>query len=235
MQIVTHPETFLPLEAIGAIGAYQPNYPIEGYLNPHHEYLSNLVDNPLLNLTAPGLLEHGNGKAIDGWLWKADGLKLYEMAYFAEGDVLELGVYRGLSTCIMAQAIIDSKRDAKVVAVDITDHGWKRNADLTGVSHMIDFRLGDAVHYVKRFTEEGRKFGFTFVDHSHTYAAVAKVCPILGNVLKPGTFAQFHDYSDRRNGTDPDYGVWHAVRDTLPKQFQFSGIYGCSGLYRYSG
>jgi predicted O-methyltransferase YrrM len=235
VQIVTHPETFVSLEHIGTNGPYQPNYPIRGFLNSHHEYLSNLRDNPLLNLTAPGLLDHAQGQPIEGWLWRADALKLYEMAYFAEGDILELGTYKGLSTCVMAQAILDSGRAARIVSVDIGDHGWRTNAMRTRVLHVIDFRLGDASEHLNNLIAEGRRFGFGFIDHSHTYTDVARVCPRLSSVLRVGSFAQFHDYADGRNGTDPDYGVWQAVRDTLPQEFEFAGIYGCSGLYRFVG
>jgi hypothetical protein len=234
MRILSHPESFVPLERIGTNGPYQPNYPFQGYLNAHHEYLSNLRDNPLLNLTAPGLLEHGNGEPIDGWLWRADALKLYEMAYFADGDILELGTYRGLSTCIMAQAILDAGRDAKIVTVDIADHGWRMNAVRTGVHKPIIFRSGDAAQQANMLITAGRTFGFCFIDHSHSYSDVVKVCPLLPALLKLGAFAQFHDYADARNGTDPEYGVWVAVRDALPKAFEFIGLYGCSGVYRYT-
>ena len=48
-------------------------------------------------VTAPrskqGLINLG----IDGYLWPEEAAKLYELAYTAPGDVLELGTYRGLS------------------------------------------------------------------------------------------------------------------------------------------
>jgi hypothetical protein len=234
MPITTHPETFLSAELLGTkLGEYQPSYQIDGYLNPHHEYLSKLPVTCLLNLTAPGLLTHGEGRKIEGWLWQADGLKLYEMAYFADGDILELGTYQGLSTCIMAQAVLDAGRASKIVSIDIGDHGWLNNAAETDVASVIEFRLGDAVDHMGQLASRNRKFGFGFVDHSHAYGDVANACPLLPSLLKPGSFTQFHDYNDSRNGTNPDYGVWQAVRDSLPSSFEFCGIYGCSGLYRF--
>jgi predicted O-methyltransferase YrrM len=155
------------------------------------------------------------------------------MAYFADGDILELGTYHGLSTCIMAQAALDAGRASRIISIDIGDHGWLNNADGTGVASVIEFRLGDAAHYKGRLTSEGRKFGFAFVDHSHACSDVAHACPLLPSLLKPGSFTQFHDYNDNRNGTNPDHGVWQSVRDSLPSSFQFCGIYGCSGLYRF--
>jgi predicted O-methyltransferase YrrM len=233
VQIAIHPETFLSAEALGTgIGDYRPNFQIQGSLNPHHEFLASFPVRQLLQLTAPGLLDRRESRIIEGWLWPADGLKLYEMAYFASGDILELGTYQGLSTCIMAQAIIDSGRKSRIVTVDIKDYNWKQNVEATGVSGLVEFRLGDAVEQLNQLIGEKHEFTFAFVDHSHTYADVAKACPLLPSVLIPGSFVQFHDYNDPRNGTDPDYGVWQAVQDALPSGFEFCGVYGCSGLYR---
>lgn len=217
------------------IKEYKYTYPLKAFINPHHAFLDLTPKNALLALTAPGLLDHNRGTVMQGWLWKADALKLYEMAYQATGDVLELGTYAGLSTCIMAQAVIDSGREGHVVAIDIADFGWKLNADLNQVSHCIDFQLGPAIEKVQGLIAAGRKFGFVFVDHSHTYAEVAAICPMLDKVMQPGSFVQFHDYNDPRNGHEPDYGVWQAVIDKLPSSFQFYGVYGCSGLYRFTG
>jgi hypothetical protein len=67
LPITTHPETLLSAERLGTkLGEYQPSYQVDGYLNPHHEYLSKLPSASLLNLTAPGLLTHGNGRKIEG-------------------------------------------------------------------------------------------------------------------------------------------------------------------------
>jgi len=235
VEFATHPETFLQASNLGAeITKYRFTYPIYSFINAHQAFLDLTPDNALVLLTAPGLLEHNTGKPMEGWLWKADALKLYEMAYFAEGDVLELGTYAGLSTCIIAQAIVDSSRNSMVLPIDIADYGWKANADLNHVGQQIDFHLGPAIEQVQSLIAAGRKFGFTFVDHSHTYEEVAAICPMLDKVAKPGSFVQFHDYNDPRNGNEPNYGVWQAVMDTLPPTFQFCGVYGCSGLYRYT-
>lgn len=236
VQLTAHPETFLQASSVGAVVQdYRFTYPLKTFINPHHAFLDLTPSNSLLLLTAPGLLDHNRGEIMKGWLWKADALKLYELGYYAEGDVLELGTYAGLSTCILAQAVIDSGRQGRVVPIDIADFGWKANADLNHVSQRIDFQLGPAIEKVQGLIAAGRKFGFLFVDHSHTYAEVAAICPLLDQVTMPGSFVQFHDYNDSRNGCEPNYGVWQAVVDTLPTSFQFYGVYGCSGVYRFTG
>ena len=235
MEFVKHPETFLKASSLGAeIEPYQFTYPIASFINSHQAFLDLTPHNALVLLTAPGLLDHNVGTIMKGWLWKGDALKLYEMAYFADGDVLELGTYAGLSTCVMAQAVIDSGRNSRIVPIDIADFGWKTNADLNRVGHRIDFQLGPAIEKVQELIAVGRRFSFAFIDHSHTYAEIEAICPLLDKVVKPGSFVQFHDYNDPRNGVETDYGVWQAVIDKLPPTFEFYGVYGCSGLYRYN-
>src|ERR1700730_611206 len=95
------------------------------------------------------------------------------MAYFADGDILELCTYHGLSTCIMAQAVLDAGRASRIISIDIGDHAWLNNEDGTGVASVIEFRLGDAAHYKGRLTSEGGKF-------------VANACPLLPSLLKTG-------------------------------------------------
>src|ERR1700728_4334116 len=47
---------------------------------------------------------------IPGWLAPEDALKLYELAYFSPGPILEIGMYCGRSTTILATAVADSGR-----------------------------------------------------------------------------------------------------------------------------
>jgi predicted O-methyltransferase YrrM len=65
-----------------------------------------------------------NGKNIDlnidGWLIREDALKLYEMAYFCQKAIIELGTYHGLSTYIMAKAAQNSPYEKPISSVDIS-------------------------------------------------------------------------------------------------------------------
>ncbi|MEO8277032.1 MAG: hypothetical protein ABI639_12525, partial [Thermoanaerobaculia bacterium] len=56
---------------------------------------------------------------IDGWLRREDALKLYELAYFASGPILEIGSYQGLSTSILVRATRDSGRRNRIVSVEL--------------------------------------------------------------------------------------------------------------------
>jgi hypothetical protein len=102
-----HAHTFLKLAATSEderlVMPYQKTYAFPGpFINQSHHRLalSALHDSSdMINI------------GIEGWLLPADALKLYEMAYFCGGDILELGTYKGLSTSIMAEASRDSGRD----------------------------------------------------------------------------------------------------------------------------
>jgi hypothetical protein len=233
--ISIHPDTFLRSDQLGSFyPEYRPTFSIPGgFLNAHHRFLATAVNpgNGGALLTAPGLLDHTVGSPIQGWLRIQDALKLYELAYCCVGEILELGTYEGLSTCIMAQAVRDAGRPGRITTIDIEPRAAARlNARYCGVDTVIDFRIGDAVQVV---AELPRPYGFIFVDHSHTYQHVSAACALQAQLVAAHGFVLFHDYNDPRNGTEPDYGVYQAVADALPsEQFEFCGVYGCSALYR---
>ena len=104
-----------------------------------------------------------------------------------------------------------------------------------GLLDLVTARTADATLAVREHAENGRQFGFVFIDHSHAYAPVYDVCLMLSRIVAPGGFCLFHDFNDSRNRdpNDDDYAVFQAVEDGLDRQrFEFYGIYGCSGLFR---
>lgn len=235
----THKTTFLRREDLGRrMPPYQPSFDFPGtFIDAAHQ---SLAEAPLKNGT---LIQIRNrrwfGKVIPGWLRREDALKLYELAYFAAGDILELGSYHGLSTSILAQAVRHSKRPNHIYTADLSwrcvratrlNLGWMRLH-----RHVTSIR-GDAVTVVKSFAATGKRFGLVFIDHSHTYEAVYEVCRELAHITAPGGFCLFHDFNDVRNtegADDKAYGVYQAVRNGLDTaRFEFCGIYGCAALYR---
>jgi predicted O-methyltransferase YrrM len=177
---------------------------------------------------------------IDGFLLLADALKLYELAYFCVGNIIELGTFRGLSTSIMAEAGVDSGRKFVIDTVDINPE-YSADAKRGMVSRhapgreAVQFHTGDAAAFLRDASAEGRIYGFAFIDHCHEYQAVHDACARLHHVLAPGAFALFHDYTDPRNAHPdyPSYDVYQGVRDgLLTARFEFWGIYGCCGLFR---
>lgn len=232
MAVIRHADSWLEPHELGAKRPYRPTYSESITLGPTHRRL----------LEAP--LKAGS-VAIDigvpGSLRREDAAKLYELAYFARGDVLELGCARGLSTAIIAQAVHDAGRAARVVSVDLEPRMIERaRANLAAYNLLagVELILGDASAVCHSLIAQGRRFGFAFIDHSHAYGEVLAVCGLLPSLVEEGGFVLFHDFNDRRNKAEQNsgYGVYSGVVDGLPAPpFAFYGAFGCTGLYRREG
>jgi predicted O-methyltransferase YrrM len=215
-------------------GAYRKTFEFpDDFIDSNHRRIATA---PMGRLDNPLLIDLG----IDGFLSTSDALKIYEMAYFSEGDVLELGTHRGLSTSIIASAL-DAKRRGRIATVDL-DQDAKRLAskNIKGKpgARRVSFMFGDAAEVMDRLIAKRAKFGFIFVDHWHGYDATRDAAERSKQLLLPGGFILFHDYTDLGNA-DPNhpYGVYQAVRDVIvaDPRFEFYCVSGCCGLFRFSG
>lgn len=228
-ELTRYPDSWIEPTQLGKrIPPYAPTFRIDSFINDHHRLYSEcpVKEQIFLDLGIPGMLR------------REDALKLYELAYFSIGDVLELGCFKGLSTSILAQAVIDAKRGHTVTTVDMGLRYLvvaRKNLTLRGLGRVVTMKWGDGAGVCRRLAEGGRRFGFVFVDHSHTYDAVAAACDHLPRLMLKGGFCLFHDFNDEKNTdpSEPDYGVSQAVIDRLGAGFQFYGIFGCTALYRY--
>jgi predicted O-methyltransferase YrrM len=234
----SHPETFLRIHELGSIiPPYRPNFDFPGlFIDKSQQDIAKyrLRKGILIQIRNRPLF----GKMIRGYLRREDALKLYEMAYFTCGDILELGPFHGLSTSILARANRNSAHPRHIYSVDLDPSCVKStslNLRSLGLDKHVIVTCEDAVAAIRRFISEDQHFGFVFVDHSHAYEPVYDVCRLLGRVIVAGGFCQFHDFNDARNSNpnNKDYGVYQAVVDGLEKSdFEFYGIYGCTALYR---
>jgi predicted O-methyltransferase YrrM len=197
-------------------------------INEHHHYYAAcpVKDDILIDV------------GITGWLRREDALKLYEMAFFAEDDILELGCGKGLSTSILAQAAIDRGRPGRILTIDINPVYVKETCAILKklrLHQVVNVYCGHATKFCRELVKTEKKFAFVFVDHSHDYHSVLAVCRELRDLISEGGLCLFHDYNDPRN-QDPantDYEVYQAVRDGLSSSaFEFFGIFGCSALFR---
>jgi SAM-dependent methyltransferase len=214
-----------PNELGRAVPPYRPTFTrFDQFINDQHRYYNECPTRGIVIEVA-----------IEGTLRRADALKLYEMGYYATGDILEFGTNRGLSISILAGAVRDAGKNNALVTMDLNGRlaeQARHSLSELDLSRQIDFMVGDADVSCQKLIDAGRKFNFAFVDHSHRYDDVVKACRRLYQLLLPGSFCLFHDYNDSREGT-ADYGVYTAVAHTLDKDhFEFCGIYGCCGLFR---
>jgi hypothetical protein len=177
---------------------------------------------------------------IAGWLQQADALKLYELAYYATGDILEFGTNNGLSAFIMARAIQATGGGRKVITMEIDSFCAavaRENLAQRGLSPFVEIWLGDANETCRQFIAQGARFNFAFVDHSHLYEDMRAACAALDILMNPGALVLFHDFTDPLNRFPPftgrldEYGIFAAITESLPPDFAFFGCVGCSALY----
>jgi predicted O-methyltransferase YrrM len=174
---------------------------------------------------------------ITGYLRAADALKLYELAYFVQGPILELGTFHGLSASIIAAALKNSASGMPFTSVDLSESCSvlaQQNLEARGLARYATFVASEGSSYLDSAIAQQRAFDFIFVDHSHSYQHVREACTRLGQVSAPGAYILFHDFNDPRNADDArdDYGVFDAVVDEFRSgPLEFCGIYGCAALY----
>ena len=219
---------YVELARRGAVAPYGPTHGFHGpFVNDRHAALAScpLRDGHLVDVGLPG------------WLRREDALKLYELAYFSSGPILELGTYHGLSTSILAQAQSDSGRGAEIVTVDVdaSNLGSARdNLERLGMTGHVRFVHEDAVRFCQRASQEASIFDLVFVDHDHGYESVLGVCRELAQLTAEGGYCLIHDWLDPRNlGEDATYGVARGTRDGLDqRRMVLCGVYGVAALYR---
>ena len=240
MMMNKHSDTFCNINDLGKqFFPYRPTYPIKTPINAFHKHLTTCEREKGVKI----LLNNDNSQAIPGMLRREDAMKIYELAFNTTGNILELGCFRGLSTFIIAKAILHSNPDKKLTTVDLNAgciESARRNIltidqVVNGRINLLETIVNDGGNAVSSLIDAGKKYTFAFIDHSHAYKHVLDVCQKLDHVIEPGGFCLFHDYNDKRNNDDSEagYGVYSAVHDGLDDEvFEFYGCYGCTGLFR---
>lgn len=213
---------------------YIPTYPFNGdYINENHEFYANCERTQ--NQCSLSL-------NIEGWLYYQEALKIYELTYFSQNNILELGTYKGLSASIILQAMRDNNKglilDTVDTNADFVELAKKNLKDKFDDISNVNFHVYDGNLLLDTFILRNKKYGFVFVDGGHGYKNVYKNAMRLNRLLVPGGFALFHDYADRRNfQNDSYYGVYQAAHDALLTngRFAYCGVFGKSALFRYLG
>jgi predicted O-methyltransferase YrrM len=234
-----YPETFKKLSEIGTPESYRATFAhAEALISPFHALIPFLP--PLQGREWASTVNPQWFNAVQGSLRVTDALKLYEMAYFSNGNILELGCFHGLSTCILSQGNHDRPEHDMVtlISVDINaQHVAYAEESLLakGLRGGTVVLVADATEVVRDHSLSKREYGFVFVDHSHEYTPVKEVCQNLHLIIRHGGFVLFHDYNDKRNldTKSDEYRVYQGVDAGLRKDsFEFYGIFGCCALYR---
>ena len=225
-----HADTWLELDKLRVVLPYRKTFRFPGrHVRRFHKALADAPDG---RMGLAGLIDIG----VDGYLWKPEAMKLYEIAYFTRGDVLELGTFRGLSTSIIAHALHD-RGSGTLITCDLDPASTA--ASRANIAHLpggdrIEFRSGDGTACMDSLIAAGRRFGMIFVDHWHGYDATREAALRAEQLISPGGFVLFHDYTDGHSA-DPSHPnkVYQGVRDTIAqsKNFRFSQICASMGVF----
>jgi predicted O-methyltransferase YrrM len=172
---------------------------------------------------------------IPGWLRPEDILKLYELAYFAPGPVLEIGCYHGKSTVVIARALADRGTRVPFFSVDVdpaalratsqaaAEHGVGDRIVLVRGSSRACFRAMPTLHPA-----------LVFIDGDHSREGVRRDLDVLRTAVPDGAVLLFHDYADPRNADPaaPELGVVDAVDESwVARDCDFGGVFGCCGVF----
>ncbi|MGH3992632.1 MAG: class I SAM-dependent methyltransferase [Pseudonocardiaceae bacterium] len=173
---------------------------------------------------------------VPGWLRPEDALKLYELAYCAEGPILEIGTYRGKSGTLMALATRDAGSPVAIVSVDV-DPGAQRDAAAVAVAKGVGDRLWLVRGTAAAFFASNPSFtpSLVFLDGDHSYAAVRRDLAVVEPHIPSSGLLLLHDYLDPRNDdpSDEEFEVFRAAGDSwLVEQCEFAGTFGACGLFR---
>lgn len=187
------------------------------------------MDRPSLEQSAaqggPPTLRREQLAKLSGLITEDTGLRLAELAADVEADlaVVEVGSFRGRSTCYLAEGARCGK-GARVWAIDPWDlegnddgkHGYARESTrMVFVRQVVEMDLGQHITPIRGFSTDvaarwsGPPIGLLFIDGSHTYEDVKADFAAWSPHLAPAAVVALDDY-----GTKPNPGVTRFVEET---------------------
>jgi SAM-dependent methyltransferase len=171
---------------------------------------------------------------IPGFLRDEDVLKLYELAYFSDGPVLEIGTWCGKSTAALAAGARDSARGAAVFSVDINEDRLEQAREglaARGLGTEVTLVRGSAAALFAAAPRFSPKL--VFVDGDHTLRGVRRDLAVLERHVPNGALLLFHDYANTRE----TFEVRRALEGSwVMRECDAGGVFGLSGLFvRRSG
>jgi len=178
---------------------------------------------------------------IPGWLEVEDALKLYELAYFAAGPILEIGTYCGRSAVVSATALADRGNGGALVSLDIDSLALslaQRSARAHSVDEYIVFACTSADKFLRTFPAFAPSV--IFIDADHSEQGVHADLAALESCVSVDTLLLFHDYFPMALPNTEGFPVSAEpieVAETVNKSWlatraQFAGTFGASGLFR---
>ena len=157
-----------------------------------------------------GFLGQRTYKNLEGWLSEPEGFLLYLYSFMNNmGEIVEIGSFKGKSTCYLASGIKDSNKKTKVNAVDPHKGSpefklgekymgagiWNGDSFKDFIKNLEDNKLKEYVKPIVKTSDEAvktwkNKIGLLFIDGDHAYESArkdfinwTKFIPIGGTVM----------------------------------------------------
>lgn len=150
---------------------------------------------------------------IQGFLTKGEGFVLYLFSSMGpgQGEIVEIGSYKGLSTCWIAEGLKDSQRGC-VTAIDhfegSAEHTDQEKADIFDIftTNILTQKLSEHVISIKSSSEKAvqmwnekikKPVRLLFIDGDHSYEGVKKDFELWSGLVIEGGIIGFHDYTSK--------------------------------------
>jgi hypothetical protein len=158
------------------------------------EYDRALVPNRFVGGLDEGALNDGawiasSGRSIGhpGWGWVYHTV-LMTLDPRRPNVIVETGTNLGSTAIIIAQAVVDSGRDAVVhtVEIDSETHGEaRRRFELAGVASVVRSHLGDSTDFLSRLATEIDEIALAFLDGNHYHDHVVREFELIVDRMRP--------------------------------------------------
>ena len=171
---------------------------------------------------------------IDGLMYPQDALKLYELAWFSPGPILEIGAFHGLSAAVMARGLNDSGNSQPVFSLDVDSDALNQARENLGSQDLLDrvtFVEGSVQDLVRALPDFRPMLAF--VDGDHTLSGVTSDLKVLYEIVPRGGIIAMHDYEGYEH-PDP---YWTQVRkgvhlSWMTRECRFLGRFGITGVFQ---
>jgi predicted O-methyltransferase YrrM len=171
---------------------------------------------------------------IDGLMYPQDALKLYELAWFSPGPILEIGTYHGLSAAVMATSLNDSNSPQLIYSLDVDPAALnqaRQNLKSQGLLDRVTLAEG-SVRDLVRVLPNFRPM-LVFVDGDHTLWGAISDLEVLYEIVPTGGIVAMHDYEGYQNSD----AYWTQVRQGvhlswMTRQCRFLGRFGLIGVFQ---
>lgn len=177
---------------------------------------ASVPDVPINNFDAVKL-ELPDVSDVKGYLFEGEEKLLFELAYLADGDVIEIGTFHGKSTIILASAsrsvstidphitpalnyilwYLTPMRLYNILHEGFREHRRKiiqQNLIRHGVWNKVGVYCGMSYEYDGNFPND--RYAMVFVDGGHTYPEAKMDLALYYSKLKKGGLMVVHDYND---------------------------------------